>query len=658
MSQSIEFIHRHSSALERIASGLTLQQNTVNSDGKIFCKKDAANIVFSEDEQRVVAEARKAAKEQQIELKSEPKPDFTLNLAIEASKVCRIVRLPKNCVAMAEATVRSLIRWTYGTSDPITKDFLLEYLKSANHPDPAVFLCQEKVVGCYTKNYPQALELVGREAMIEEGVASIKEGRVLLMHGLSGNGKTQLAIHCVAEASEDADAIIWEVGDNSLQPLTLARLLDSMADKLHKSELKDIPKESEKVTKICRFLKDSGIKVYLVIDNFNAIPQQNMRSVINFISDNFSKLPDCRTIITTQANPNTQIQRCINMSIPGLSEDQGVKLMLSRLGDVAINEDSLRAISHATGGNPQVLLTAVQMLKEFDTTEEILLSLQDCADKNGWFTAFYKTVWEHLSSEVKQIVLATSLFPKSVSIKALEQVTGLEDFKSHLIHAYDYCLVERYKFQVEDGIEEQRISQHELVRRVAERELNRPENAEMVAELHQRWSEWAIEFSAPFERDVVWNDHSFLQKLDDHEFSDLISLQRFLDWSEEQGDRNTFLKVSGNLRFFYYTRGFWAAEKEMSLKRVRVAKDLGYQNMALDSLLYHINVACKQGNKAEIEKHISEMLRLYNECCKTGLSWIEMVEYNHVCALIAQVQKKPKLEGKVFGSLGRHSSFN
>lgn len=130
------------------------------------------------------------------------------------------------------------------------------------------------------------------------------------------------------------------------------------------------------------------------------------------------------------------------------------------------------------------------------------------------------------------------------------------------------------------------------------------------------------------------------------EFSDLVTLQKVLDWAEKQGLWILYLDISGNLRFFYYTRGFWSAEKEMSLKRADIAKNIGDQMKALDSLLYHINVACKQGNKREVERTVSEMRRLYQECSEAGLSWLEMVEYNHVCALILQIQKSSNWKEK------------
>ena len=611
----------------------TFHLNQADAMDRLVTDANMRNELEAPDEKHPTLTRKDIAN--QIHLQSGKKISF--HTIMDLAKKNRVVHIPPHR-SIVEAVAKRLISIKY--PEPVGVDYIVAYLEAADYNHPYGFLCKEKVPGCYVKECPTVPCLVGRDQTLEESATHLSDQCVLLLWGLSGNGKTALAIQCADKYKNKMDAILWETADDSLQPLTLTRLLDSMSDKLHMGQFKQIADETSKISEICKFISNNNLKILLVVDNFNAVPEENAKDIVRFISDHFSGLDKCKTIITTQARPNDLIKRCYDIHVVGLEKRHGVALMRVNLGGLKISDDSLAGIVKACDGNPQILLTAVQLLKRSVMHEEILESLVDCED--NWFTEFYRLVWRHLTTDVKTVVMATSLFPKSVSVEALEKVTGLSSKKFRVARsrACDYSLIERYKF------EERRFGQHELVRCVAKRDFDLPENAEIVSKLHQNWGQWTLKFSSQFERDAVWNHHSRLQALENNEFSDLVAVQATLQWFRDQGKLREFLALSRNLRYFYYTRGFWEPERSLDRQCVEVAEQLGDEVAKLDALLYLLNVASKQGNHAEIQDNLVEMDRLWKRRDIIKLPELKRVEYRHVLALIAQLQKYSGWEEK------------
>ena len=374
-------------------------------------------------------------------------PGVSLDTVIGYPKPSKGVKNPQP--ETVEAFAKRLLACTFPNRIP--NDYVVEYLESAKHEDPDRFLREEKAIGYYTKKYPLVEPLVGRGELIKNSLAMLRSERVLLLWGLSGNGKTAIAIHCAHESKEEVNGIIWKTDSHS-QSLTLTQLLDGILDNIHLNKLGQID-VGKKIARICDHIQTNGLKILLVIDNLSNLTEGNSDDIIDFISRHFSALVNCRTIITTQKLPKAFIKMSNEIQIKGLSKENGVILMRKTLVNVNVSDEDLEAIVEKTGGNPQILPAAASMLNSrLQTSEEILESLNDCDDLSGnpetsWFRKFYELVWAHLSTEVKTIVLATSLFPKSASFEVLKRITGLSSkkFKEARRCAYEFSLVEEYK---------------------------------------------------------------------------------------------------------------------------------------------------------------------------------------------------------------------
>ena len=158
-----------------------------------------------------------------------------------------------------------------------------------------------------------------------------------------------------------------------------------------------------------------------------------------------------------------------------------------------------------------------------------------------------------------------------------------------------------------------------------------------------------MEFSAQFERDEVWNHHSRLQNLEANESSDLATIKATLNWFYDQGQYREFLELASNLRYFYYTRGYWELERDLDNRRLEVAKQLEDEFQQFDALLYRLNVACKQENSREVEDSLPELNRLWNSMQQkhADLPDLKRIEYYHVRALT----------GQMLGKLGKYNAW-
>ena len=541
-------------------------------------------------------------------------------------------RYRKPGINILEATVKFLVRCSYPT--PVSRKFLLRYLQVGDHPNPSKFLKGLGVPGFYPKELPANPSLIGRIPLSTEISVLMSENRILFLHGPSGNGKTAIVEQCVNENKKDFRAIVWLRMGKS-HPLgvspSLTQMVEYIADKLSYIEVKAIPGVYEKLSRLCDEIKKEEVTMIFLFDGVEMSKRDNIDN-INTISKQISLIDGCKIIVTSQKSIHPNEHYCKEKYIGGLSQDGGAELLEEYLGEVKVDLATRRTLSAQVGGNPLRLKPVAQMLKNcipYERIRDMLVS----GEGDVFHEAFYDEAWHYVDENTRKVFLAASLFPVSVSHEILEKVTDLgKHFHVALADAMDWSLAVHYSFDT------RRISQHQLIHLLAERQLRAPENAALVSELRQNWSKWAVEFSAQFERGVVWNHHHLLNRLEDYDSSDLKTLQSVLHWAKESENCLVYCEIARNLRYYFYTRGDWDAESELSAQRVEFAEERNDWIEKFEALIYCLNVECKRGNSLRVDEIFEKVKSSIKEHDIIELPDLTQVEYRHVKALVERLR--------------------
>src|SRR5205085_1045671 len=81
-------------------------------------------------------------------------------------------------------------------------------------------------------------------------------------------------------------------------------------------------------------------------------------------------------------------------------------------------------------------------------------------------------------------------------------------------------------------------------------------------------------------------------------------------WAMENGRPEVAINVARDIRYWYYVRGLWSAEPDVNLLRATAAKAIDDVQEEFDALVYHVNIAAKQENQVEVERHLPRLQEL------------------------------------------------
>lgn len=562
------------------------------------------------------------------------------NVADDISNLCGGKPIPGTIVSygrgisepdprMLECVADLLIQCNY--PEKVDRSWIEGYLKAGHYVYPEKLLAKLGVnaPSKFSKFIPDhdCTHFVGREEDCEGIVQRIKDNdRIVLLHGLSGIGKTNLAIAVAKQSLPDFDVVVWVSDRHQNGKVNLDYLFNQIVEGLDYPDLVGQPLKMKQQVIESSLRKT---KILVVIDNYETIRPEQEQELAHWLTFKLATSPSCRTVITSRRDSRNLRNRCWAIPLTGLKIEFARELMHELLANrLQVEQILLDDISQTVGGNPQVIRSAMGKLTRGYSDAQSLVNMLKAGKDDEWFTNFYADMWDRINGEVRTLVMAACLFPKSANRAALETVAKLNGkFQESLEEALDLSLI------LPSGSSATRYSQHELVRRVALRELNNPRNVSFAFKARECWINYYLKFTERFERDCVWNDHDKLQELDMYQKSEKKNVEAALDWAVEAERHEDVVKLTKNIRYYYYIRGHWSVENSVNLKRAEAAQSVDDIVTVFEALVYHLNIACKQGNLCEANKYIHKLERMYTQADVLQIPETEKIEYRHALAL-------------------------
>ena len=263
--------------------------------------------------------------------------------------------------------------------------------------------------------------LIGRDAEIEEILGFFANGeRTVLVHGLSGVGKSALATeiaHAMREDRErftDVTDFYWtsaKAADETEQR-DKAWLVDRIYRSLGFAETSESPGSATKEEKITRALSDRG--TLFLIDNFESFSDP---AAIRYLLE----LPsDTRLLITSRVSVDPTLP-LRSYALRPLDPEMTRELLLEECERAAIvppSEEECSRIAAATGGSPLAIGWTVGLLREGYATSRALAVLRDGRD--DLFKAIFADHWEGLQPNGRATLCGSALLGETFSRNLLD----------------------------------------------------------------------------------------------------------------------------------------------------------------------------------------------------------------------------------------------
>ncbi|KAL6716102.1 hypothetical protein ACLMJK_005668 [Lecanora helva] len=172
------------------------------------------------------------------------------------------------------------------------------------------------------KNVSYFVTRLGISQDLDECLWTRTEATSVVLLGMGGSGKTQLALECCqrAEADSSFTAVIWI---DASSPATVAQSYSTIASKIY-SGCQTISDVDESITTVERALQQQKGKWFIVFDNFDN-PKDFKEHVIQYY---IPKAANGRVIFTSRHASSERLGHVIRVS--GMSGDESLNLLLHR----------------------------------------------------------------------------------------------------------------------------------------------------------------------------------------------------------------------------------------------------------------------------------------------------------------------------------------
>jgi predicted DNA-binding protein (UPF0251 family) len=268
---------------------------------------------------------------------------------------------------------------------------------------------------------PVLSSFVGRAAELEEATQSLRTHGMLLLGGPPGIGKTALGAQVVSiESTRHATA--WHRFRSGLSDspaavlITLARALAGAGDPRLEELIGgaagrtlwlpgaiDLAKRSIGETPWLLWFDDTDV----IVDD---------EDVCGLIQLLFEECPDVRILLTGRAEL-WRLREVRRLVLPGLRRAE-VSDLLASLGIQSLDDRGLDALIDATGGSPQLLRLAGNLLITSARPEQALTALADEPDVSGFLL---HNVWQGLKDDQRELLRGTSLLRGPVTAAFLSR---------------------------------------------------------------------------------------------------------------------------------------------------------------------------------------------------------------------------------------------
>jgi predicted ATPase/class 3 adenylate cyclase len=273
----------------------------------------------------------------------------------------------------------------------------------------------------YRTNLPvPATSFLGRERELAEIGGLLQDSaRLVTLTGPGGTGKTRLAIHAAAEASDSFPDGIWWV---PLASLSDARLMTSAI-----AQALSVKEEPGKELEESLAAHLGGKRVLLVLDNAE-----------HLMPDVASRVAELRDIsgptLVVTSRERLQLQGEHVYSVPPLAGDEGVELFLSRAraidSDVSASESVAELCSRLDNlplalelaAARSVVFSPEQLVERLSQRLDLLKAGRDADPRQQTLRATIEWSYDLLEPEEQRLFRALSVFAGSCNYEAAEAV--------------------------------------------------------------------------------------------------------------------------------------------------------------------------------------------------------------------------------------------
>ena len=273
----------------------------------------------------------------------------------------------------------------------------------------------------YRTNLPvPATSFLGRDHELAEIAGLLQDGaRLVTFTGPGGTGKTRLAIHAAAQASESFPDGIWWV---PLASLSDARLVTSAI-----AQALSVKEEPGKELEESLAARLGGKRALLVLDNAEHLMPE--------VASRIAELRDVSgpTLVVT-SRERLQVQGEQVYSVPPLAGDEGVELFLSRAraidSDVSASESVAELCSRLDNlplalelaAARSVVFSPEQLVERLSHRLDLLKGGRDADPRQRTLRATIEWSYDLLEPEEQRLFRALSVFASGCTFEAAEAV--------------------------------------------------------------------------------------------------------------------------------------------------------------------------------------------------------------------------------------------
>ena len=448
------------------------------------------------------------------------------------------------------------------------------------------------------------------QACAEVTEALHKECSVLLITGSSGIGKTSL-IRYIAErclkndgSIPQFDAVVWLNDRNSPGTTTLDSVFNKIAYTFHylgPAQSKDFEEKSEKINTLV-----STHRILLVVDNFETV---NDKMLIRWLLE----LPNPSKAIVIRCDFHKDFEDCPHVRLRRMSEGEALAFVKQRLqfSEAKGQEwdiSDFKPLVAATGGNPHAIALALGQI-DYRPLKDIVEEIEN-AQGEIFERLLYPRNWQLLNPKAKQVLMAATLFPVSVSRQALSETARVEGymFDAALRQLINLALLNRESTSPNPL----RYTMHPLARSFARRKLKA--RKEWALATHKRWLEWAATFSSKSlnsqtdsKANWPYNNLSKLNILEPEEENIYAAISWAAQHQEDDEINKIIIRIAYGVDHYYYVRGLWDKKQVVDLMRIKASRALKYQEEEVRALAQYIQLLCRQGDTETAKGYLEQL---------------------------------------------------
>ena len=491
-----------------------------------------------------------------------------------------------------------------------------------------------KTLDTRPNNLPaQPTPLIGREKEAE-AVSELllrDDVRLVTLTGPGGTGKTRLGLQVAADMIEVFEDGVFFV---SLDPITDVGLVAStIAHTLGVQESGGQP--------ILESLKNylQGKEILLLLDNF-----EQVTSAAPLISDLLATCPKMKVLVTSREVLHLQGEREYQVSplslpdleslpsVEVLTQYESVELFIERAlavkADFAVTNENAPAVAeicHRLDGLPLAIELAAARIKLL-TPKAILTRLSSrmklltggARDLPARQQTIQNTIaWSYdlLDDEEKKLFRRLSVFVGGCTLEAVEEICNAADDLEVDILDSVASLVDKSLLKQEEVEDEARFVMLETVREYGLERLAESEEKEALRRNHSNfYLAMAKEVEPELHRhnQVMWMDQLEVE----HD-----NLRAVLEWSLESGEVENALRLSCDLWWFWFIRGYFSEGLDWMERALSLDKGIS-KSVRARALTWGGCMAWWVGDLERMGEMLRESLALSRQLGdKVGLGW-------------------------------------